>query len=148
MLSSFIQTLYVMHGTALYKIYIYVHFINTDIVYLLITLGCASWNPYTPTEEFFFNTLPETNNLFCLALYVLSVWKINTLYTHYIFQWIDVLFMKISQAISRTTGPNIGLFVFILMHFSCRFQIWTWKVTVLKFVKNLWKIVAVDSTQH
>ena len=37
----------------------------------------------------------------------------------------DVLFTKISQAISRTTSPNIGLFVFILMHFPCSFQIWT-----------------------
>ena len=30
---------------------------------------------------------------------------------------------KISQAISRTTQPNIGMFVLILLHFSCRFQI-------------------------
>ena len=35
--------------------------------------------------------------------------------------------MKISQAISRTTGPNISLFVFISMHFPCWFQIWTKK---------------------
>ena len=39
---------------------------------------------------------------------------LNTLHTNYIFQWKDdVLFIKISNAISRTTGPNIGLFVFI-----------------------------------
>ena len=31
--------------------------------------------------------------------------------------------MKISHAISRTTGPNIGFFVFILMHFPCWIQI-------------------------
>ena len=36
----------------------------------------------------------------------------------------DILFPKISQVISRTTGPNIGLFVLILMYFSCWFQIW------------------------
>ena len=37
------------------------------------------------------------------------------------FQWKeDVLFGKMLQAISRTTGPNIGLFVFILMHFPIK----------------------------
>ncbi len=35
------------------------------------------------------------------------------------FQWKeDVLFMKISQVISRTAGPNIGLFGLILMRFQ------------------------------
>ena len=44
----------------------------------------------------------------------------NTLHTNYMFQWKeDILLIKIPQAISRTTGPNIDLFGFILMHFSC-----------------------------
>ncbi len=30
-----------------------------------------------------------------------------------------ILIMKISQAISGTTGPNIGMFVLILMHCLC-----------------------------
>ncbi len=51
------------------------------------------------------------------------------------FQWKEnVLFMKISQAISRTTGPNIGLFVFILMHFSCWCQISLQNLTILKIL--------------
>ena len=38
--------------------------------------------------------------------------------TTYVFQWKeDGLFMKIPQTISRTTGPNIGLFILMLMHF-------------------------------
>ena len=39
--------------------------------------------------------------------------------------------MKISHAISRTSRSNIGLFVLILMHFSCSFQIWALQETVL-----------------
>ena len=35
-----------------------------------------------------------------------------------------ILFMKISQVISRTTGSNIDLFVLILMHLSYQIQIW------------------------
>ena len=39
---------------------------------------------------------------------------------NYKFQWKkDAMFKKIIRAISRTTGPNIGLFALILMHFSC-----------------------------
>ncbi len=34
-------------------------------------------------------------------------------------QWKGALFVIIPQAISRTTGPNIGLIVLILMHFPC-----------------------------
>ncbi len=34
------------------------------------------------------------------------------------------LVFSIIQVISRTTGPNIDLFVLILMHFPCWFQIW------------------------
>ncbi len=30
--------------------------------------------------------------------------------------------MKNTQAISRTTGPNMGLFILILMHFPCWFN--------------------------
>ena len=44
------------------------------------------------------------------------------------------LFKKILQAISRTTGPNIGLFGFILMHFPCWFQIWAQYLTMLTFL--------------
>ncbi len=51
------------------------------------------------------------------------------------FQWKeDVFVMEISQAISRTTWPNIGLFVFILMHLSRWFQIWSLYVTILSFL--------------
>ena len=37
------------------------------------------------------------------------------------FQWKEdvLLFVKILQAISRTTRPNIGLYVLLLMHFPC-----------------------------
>ncbi len=45
--------------------------------------------------------------------------------------------MKISQAISRTTGPNKGLFVLILMHFSCWSQIWLFS-TIFNNFEN-WK---------
>ncbi len=45
-------------------------------------------------------------------------------------------FKKIQEAILRTTGPNIGMFVLILMHFSCRFQIWKWNLQIL----NCWKL--------
>ena len=34
----------------------------------------------------------------------------------------DILFMKIRHVISRTTGPNIGMFVLILMYVSCLFH--------------------------
>ncbi len=39
---------------------------------------------------------------------------------NYMFRWKQiVLRMKILQAISRTTGPNIAMFVLILKPFSC-----------------------------
>ena len=47
--------------------------------------------------------------------------------------------MKISQVISRTTGPNKLLFVFILMHFQCCFQKWAYLLTILKFLNNFGK---------
>ena len=52
----------------------------------------------------------------------------------------NVLFMKISQVISRTTGPNIGLFGLILMHFPCWFQILIQYLTILNFFTIFWKI--------
>ena len=39
--------------------------------------------------------------------------------------------------ISRTTGPNIGMFVLILMHFPCWFQIWIRNVTILKLLEKI-----------
>ncbi len=46
-------------------------------------------------------------------------------HTHCRFQWKNgALFMKITQAISRTTRPNIGLFVLILIYIPWRCQIW------------------------
>ena len=55
-----------------------------------------------------------------------------------------ILFMKLAQAISRTTRPNMGLFVLILMHYVCWFQI---MVTIFniseffeKFLKNLYHL--------
>ena len=56
--------------------------------------------------------------------------------------------MKISQAISRTTGPNIGLFVLILMHFSCWFQLWAQNVTIVKFLKIFWKKLNIICTEN
>ena len=47
---------------------------------------------------------------------------------------IDVLFTKISQAISRTTGLNIDLFVLISMHLWWYLLVWT---TNLKLYFNL-----------
>ncbi len=47
-------------------------------------------------------------------------------------------FISIQQTTSRTTGRNIGLFVLILVHFPCWFQIWTWNVATLTFLKILW----------
>ena len=49
------------------------------------------------------------------------------------------MFVKQSQAISRTTGPNIGLFVLILMHFPYWFKIWAHYETILKFLKIFWR---------
>ncbi len=40
--------------------------------------------------------------------------------------------------ISRTTGPNIDLFVLILMHLASWFQIWLWNLSIFKFLK-FWK---------
>ncbi len=48
--------------------------------------------------------------------------------------------MKISQAISRTTGPNTGLFVLFLIHFPCRIQIWTRHLVILFFLQFLEKM--------
>ncbi len=42
--------------------------------------------------------------------------------------------MKMSQAISRTTGLNIGLFELISMHISCWGQICTFKLRILTFL--------------
>ena len=59
------------------------------------------------------------------------------MHTNNRFQWKpDVEFMKISQIISRTTGLNWNLFVLILMHFSCWFQIWLCFSTLLKHQKK------------
>ena len=50
--------------------------------------------------------------------------EFNALHANYMYQRNeDALFMKIQQAISRTTSPNIGLFVLILMHFSCHYEL-------------------------
>ncbi len=54
-----------------------------------------------------------------------------------------LIFDKISQVISRTTGPNIGLFVLILMHFRCWFQICTQKIKILKISKILWRMMYI-----
>ncbi len=52
----------------------------------------------------------------------------------------DVLFVKIPQTISRTTGPNIGLFILNLMHFSYWFQIWSQLLRIQNFFfKISWK---------
>ena len=40
-------------------------------------------------------------------------------------------------AIARTTTPVLGLFVLILMHFSCQISIWQWK---FKFQNNSEKL--------
>ncbi len=47
------------------------------------------------------------------------------------------VFQKISQAFSRTTGPNIGLLILILMHFPCWFQIWVEYLTILKVLGKI-----------
>ena len=47
------------------------------------------------------------------------------------------LFMKICQAISKSTGPNIGLFVLILMYFVCLFQICNIECYFSETVENL-----------
>ena len=74
-----------------------------------------------------------------------SIATVTYLYTHsyhfyalnYVFRWNeDPVLTKISQAISRTTGPNIGMFVLILMHFLCWFQIWSQNMKILKFWKK------------
>ncbi len=63
----------------------------------------------------------------------------TSLLVNYTFQWKEnTLLMKISQAISRTTGPNICLFALILMHFAW-FQIWTRNVTLLNCFENFMK---------
>ena len=56
-------------------------------------------------------------------------------------------FLKIMLAISRTTGPILGLFVLIWMHFSCWIQIWQWKCEILKFCKKF-EIVNMFSAFH
>ncbi len=48
-------------------------------------------------------------------------------------QFKDALLKKISRPIERTRGPNIGMFVLILMHSERLFQICTRKVTFLIF---------------
>ncbi len=48
-------------------------------------------------------------------------------------------FMTIPQDISRTTAPNISLFVLILMYSPCWFQIWKQNLTVLNFLKIFFK---------
>ena len=40
-----------------------------------------------------------------------------------------------SRGISRITGPILGLFVLIGMHFSCWIQIWQWKFEFWNFFK-------------
>ncbi len=54
----------------------------------------------------------------------------------YTFQWREnAFFVKFPQTISRTTAPNIGLFVLILMLSPCWYQIWAQNISVLKFLK-------------
>ncbi len=56
---------------------------------------------------------------------ILIVSLFNLLSPLHKFQWSeDVMFVKIQWAISRRTWSNTGLFVLILMHFTCWFQIW------------------------
>ncbi len=70
-----------------------------------------------------------------------------TIYTNYIFWWRDdVLLMKNSQAISRIAVPNMGLFVLILMHFQCWFQIWAQYQTIQNFFENFLKKKVTVST--
>ena len=79
------------------------------------------------------------------SLYWLTVFSISwglcfVMLSNYAFQWKeDVLHMKIPQAISRTTGPNTGLFVLILMYFPCWYQICRQDLIILKLLKLFWK---------
>ena len=43
-------------------------------------------------------------------------------------------FIKLHEASSRNTGPNLHLFVLDWMHFSCWIQIWQWTFEFLKFL--------------
>ncbi len=45
------------------------------------------------------------------------------------------VFIKAHHTNSRTTGPNIRLFVLILMQFRCRFQICPYYRTILNLLK-------------
>ena len=44
-----------------------------------------------------------------------------------------VHFLWFLCAISKTTGPVLGLFVLIWKHFLCWIQIWQWKIWIFKF---------------
>ena len=55
----------------------------------------------------------------------------------------SVIFMNISQDISRTTGTN--RLVCISMHFQCLSQIQPWYYTILIFLRIFWK---TDSIVH
>ena len=56
-----------------------------------------------------------------------------------LFQWeTHVLFVTISKVISRTTWPNTGLFVLILMHFPCLFQMWENNNNNKTLLKKCW----------
>ena len=49
----------------------------------------------------------------------------------------ETIFLKIWGAITNTTASILGLFVFILMHFSCWILLWQWKFEFWKFLKML-----------
>ena len=48
--------------------------------------------------------------------------------------------LKIQEAISRTTAVILGLFVLILINFSCWIQIWQWKFDS-KILGKSWRIL-------
>ena len=50
--------------------------------------------------------------------------------------WDLKLFLKIQGAISSTTAPILGLFVLLLMYFSCWIQIWQWKFEFPKILEK------------
>ncbi len=68
--------------------------------------------------------MSKSRNIALIKLFMLGIHITNKKY---------VLHMKISHAISRTTVPNIALFVLILMYVPCWFQILAQYWLILKF---------------
>ena len=57
-------------------------------------------------------------------------------------------FLKIQETISRTTSPMLGLFVCILIHFSCWLQVTNENLNFKKILKKVWKFWPVVCTRH